>query len=328
MDKKNGRCYSCFPCFTGRTTSSHHVDHQTASSTQTSTISNVLASPPISSLSIPFSSQANPSPTVDDKVLEGASCESLNTTADNLQPASSSSNVLPSCNVPSAAAAFSSQPSPSPTVDDKILEEASSRSSNADVPSTSCSSVTVSDRTNNILKDVENVDVDLDNFSEHISALLNALKKGKSCKKREQTILSFGPTTSTGFSKLKDSVSVAIDSISSMFDDQKDLSSQTTTVVKDVVKGALNVIGQAHWATAGLFVVANILERFENVSKNRDDCLVLLNEMYILARYIKDIRKQAHLSKEMEDTINEGMQLLLEASVLCCTQIKHTKLFR
>lgn len=75
-------------------------------------------------------------------------------------------------------------------------------------------------------------------------------------------------------------------------------------------------------------MVANILERFETVSANQEDCLCLLEEMNKLAQHVKQLKERDDLKKGMESLIKEATELILEASIMCCTQIEDSKFRR
>lgn len=94
---------------------------------------------------------------------------------------------------------------------------------------------------------------------------------------------------------------------------------------KKIVKGFLQGMGAAHMATTGLLVVANILERYEAISTNEEACLSLLEKMNILARHVTELQKRPELKGGMEDSIRKAIELIVEASIACCTQIDATK---
>lgn len=91
-----------------------------------------------------------------------------------------------------------------------------------------------------------------------------------------------------------------------------------------VVKHLLIGLGQAHWAATGLLVVANILERFEMVGANRDECLSLLEEMSNFGYYVKNLKKRPG----MESSIRNATEMVLEGALMCCTQISSSKFSR
>jgi len=116
----------------------------------------------------------------------------------------------------------------------------------------------------------------------------------------------------------------------------REVLSEGINVVKDVcpadtkkiVQGFLQGMGAAHMATTGLLVVANILERYEAISKNKDACLSLLKEMNKLAQHVTKLQKRPALKGEMEDSIRDAIVLIVEASVACCIQMDASKFSR
>ena len=91
----------------------------------------------------------------------------------------------------------------------------------------------------------------------------------------------------------------------------------------------MQIIGHLNWDSTTLFVVATVLGRFKNDSHNKNKCLSLLKEMYILCLHIKNLKKkpslmkemegknlkkQPSLMKEMEGVIKEAMTKIVEAS--------------
>jgi len=127
------------------------------------------------------------------------------------------------------------------------------------------------------------------------------------------------PTTSAGFSKLSEFLSKGIDCISALKD--KFPSQEAKKVAQDVING----IGQVHYAVAGLLLISNILERMESLSENEAQCLILLEEMFKLAKHIKELNARPQLRKAMEETNKEGTELIMEASLMCCYQIDRSK---
>lgn len=68
-------------------------------------------------------------------------------------------------------------------------------------------------------------------------------------------------------------------------------------------------------AAAGVLVVADILERFKNVSANRNECLILLEEMNRLSQYIKDLNGQPEKKRR-------ATKWLVHCYIMCCAQIE------
>lgn len=102
--------------------------------------------------------------------------------------------------------------------------------------------------------------------------------------------------------------------------------------IKTAVKGVLQGMRAAHLVTAGLLVVANIVERFEEVKANKDECLRLLSDMFFLAKVVKRFKERREfLNEGKHDTIKSATELIVEGSTMCCYQIdssKYSKFFR
>ena len=95
--------------------------------------------------------------------------------------------------------------------------------------------------------------------------------------------------------------------------------------IKTVVSGVLKGMGTAHLVTAGLVVVANILERFEEIDANKAECLRLLREMIFLAKLVKQFKERRQLKEGMHDIIKEATERIVEGSIMCCCQIDSSK---
>jgi hypothetical protein len=192
----------------------------------------------------------------------------------------------------------------------------------ASASSTSSASVTVSALTKAVCEDARNVN--LDDLINHISELLQKKKLNEKGKKRwdkhkRQTPNPL-PTTSAGFSKLSEFLSKGIDCISALKD--KFPSQEAKKVAQGVIKG----IGQAHFVAAGFLLISNILERMESLSENEAQCLILLEEMFKLAKHIKQLNARPQLRKAMEETNKKGTELIMEAYLMCCYQINRSKI--
>ena len=79
--------------------------------------------------------------------------------------------------------------------------------------------------------------------------------------------------------------------------------------------------------TTRFVVVANILERFEEFGDNKTECLSLLKEMLFLAKLVKYFQEHPRLkeSEGIANVIKEATRLIVEGSILCCTQMKSSK---
>lgn len=84
------------------------------------------------------------------------------------------------------------------------------------------------------------------------------------------------------------------------------------------VKAILKGIGKASVATAGLLVVAYTLERFDDLSTNKEECLDLLKEIVYVANLVK-IFKQS--PKGSHGVIEDAKELIVEGAVMCCVQM-------
>jgi len=140
--------------------------------------------------------------------------------------------------------------------------------------------------------DEENGNVNLEGLIQHISELLELIKRNKSDKKRSTD--HHWPKCS-GFLKLKEVLSEAASSLNDII-----------PTAPNLLKG----IGQAHWVTAGLLVVSNILERFE------------------LAKYVQELKERLRLKEGMKDLIQEALEMIVKASIMCCVQINSPKFSR
>ena len=76
---------------------------------------------------------------------------------------------------------------------------------------------------------------------------------------------------------------------------------------------------------AGFLVVANILERIEDVRANQIECLSLLKEMTKLAKVVKEFKERANLRGKMYDEIKDTTTLIVKGCLMCCTQIDSSK---
>ena len=90
----------------------------------------------------------------------------------------------------------------------------------------------------------------------------------------------------------------------------------------DVLKG----LGNVHWVAVGLLAIANVLERFDNISANDRECIDLLKDMLKLVKYLKlmrDLKVKFH--GEVLDDMREAVQLVLSGAILCRSFIKSNK---
>jgi hypothetical protein len=86
-------------------------------------------------------------------------------------------------------------------------------------------------------------------------------------------------------------------------------------------------MGAADMVTTPFVVVANILERFDDVGDNKNECISLLKEIIHLAKLIREFRERPQLNgtEGITGVIREATELIVEGSILCCTQMKSSK---
>lgn len=284
-------------------------------------------------------SSSNPSPFSHNNVMERGPSPSSNAITDN-EPLPSSFKVQSACS-------FQANPSPTPDV----LEESSSQLSEIAVahndepqlvlPSASTSRViALSHLINNIREDAQTVNQTLDAVIDKISKQLDAIKESESQKpkesknkseiilsqesesqkskesqrKPEKTTNKLLSITSAGLFKLKEFFLEGVNGICSLKDALP--APEASKIARDVVKG----LGQAHWVTSGFLLVAYILDSVETVSSNREDCLYLLEQMYVLAVDIKGLAPDTD-NPRLQKLVKDGTELIVEASLMCCSQI-------
>lgn len=91
----------------------------------------------------------------------------------------------------------------------------------------------------------------------------------------------------------------------------------------------LEILGKLPSSFAGLLIVADVLRRFDKVSRNKAECLEVVKDINMLARIVIDLKPQVTpSSKEMEATVQESRQLILQGSILCCTILESSKIFK
>ncbi|XP_059064519.1 uncharacterized protein LOC131856672 [Cryptomeria japonica] len=125
------------------------------------------------------------------------------------------------------------------------------------------------------------------------------------------------------FSKLFEGISEG----AKMFSDQKFLKSRLSAEAHSMAVDVLKGLGNAHWVAAGLLAIANVLERFDNISKMDRECIDLLKDMLKLGKYLKqmkDLNVKFHI--EVLDDMREAVQLILSGAILCRSFIASNKL--
>ncbi|XP_059064522.1 rust resistance kinase Lr10 isoform X2 [Cryptomeria japonica] len=112
-----------------------------------------------------------------------------------------------------------------------------------------------------------------------------------------------------------------------MFSDQKFLKSRLSTEAHSMAVDVLKGLGNAHWVAAGLLAIANVLERFDNISANDRECIDLLKDMLKLGKYLKQMKDlNVKFHKEVLNDMREAVQLILSGAILCRSFITSNKL--
>eukprot|EP01018_Ginkgo_biloba_P024194 Gb_34084 [translate_table: standard] len=215
---------------------------------------------------------------------------------------------------------FSSTDDPIPTPDASPATSAG----NASVPHDAISStpsIPQSDLMEPILiiTDDASSEIDLDGLISHITELLAAIKNPSEKKESH-----WKWSASSAFSKLREFLVEGSDFTSKEKDSLSKLCREAKTVAMSILKG----IGEAHWPATGLVVVSSILERFEAISANNAECLQLLEAMNRLALHIKQLKDRVNLKEGMGDMIKEAVCMIVEGSIMCCTQMKSSRFLR
>jgi len=91
-----------------------------------------------------------------------------------------------------------------------------------------------------------------------------------------------------------------------------------TSVIHSLPKS----IKEANWAVAGLLEVADVLERFQTVSANRIECLFVLDKLFRLAKYTRQLNQKPGLWRKMKCV---ATAIIVASSIKCCTQIDQSK---
>lgn len=166
--------------------------------------------------------------------------------------------------------------------------------------------------------DTRNVNDDLNDLSNYISQYL-AFIKGEGDKPSPLSATKHDWPGSKCFFKLKDVLSEG----AHIF---KDVCPDAKTIAQTFLQG----MGAVHMLTTGFLVVANIMERCEQIKGNKDECVSLLDKMNILIQYVKQLQKNPGLKEGMDTQIQKAINLIVEVTLACCTQInkaKYTKFF-
>lgn len=221
----------------------------------------------------------------------------------------------PDASTSHAAASSSSAEKASSTVV-KAVEKLDDHKAPSGGSSSASTVQTMSNAIHNISKDVtaavegENVNVDLDALIKHISELLELVKEEGKKSSVPKMVQRYLPTSKSWF-KLREFLSEATNFVKDIIPGD----------AKNIVHGLLQNMGTAHLATSGLLVVANMLERFEDVSNNREECLRLMKRMAFLAKLVKQFEERSQLKEGMHDEIEAAIGLIVESSIMCCSQM-------
>lgn len=154
---------------------------------------------------------------------------------------------------------------------------------------------------------------DLDVLSKHISRYLAFLKDGGE-KPSPVSAAKCDWPDSKSLIKLKDLISGAAVIA-------KDICPDAKTIAQKFLQG----MGGVHMLMVGFLVAGEIMERFETISSNKQECVRLLERMNSLIQYVNELRKRHGLKEAMEDTIKRAIELIIEVSLTCCTQINRPK---
>lgn len=208
-------------------------------------------------------------------------------------------------------------------------EAPSSSSSSSRVATTSSSSrgATKSDVINTILhkdigeEDGQKVAVNIDDLMKHISDLLKLREEEMRLHKTLSNPSSFPWPSVSGLKKLKDILSWGTDlkNLKELLSSGLEVASELKDIISGPITTVLKDIGQASVATAGLLVVAYTLERFHDVSTNKEKCWDLIKEMSYVATVVKRLKQSPKGTQE--NVIEEATALVVEGAIISCTQI-------
>lgn len=97
--------------------------------------------------------------------------------------------------------------------------------------------------------------------------------------------------------------------------------------IKTAVSAVLQGMVAADLIITPFVVVASILEKFDEVGDNKNECICLLKEMIFLAKLVKQFQERPQLkgSDGISGVIKEATEVIVEGSILCCTQMKSSK---
>lgn len=158
--------------------------------------------------------------------------------------------------------------------------------------------------------DTRNVNADLNDLSNYISQYLAFIKHGG----EKPSPAKYDWPGSRSLKNLKEVLSGVADTAKEWCPD-----------AKTIAQKSLQGVGELHILGTGFLVLGNIMERFETISSNREECLCLLERMNNLIQDVKQLRERPGLKEAMEAKIEEAIELIIEVSLVCCTQIDRPK---
>lgn len=161
--------------------------------------------------------------------------------------------------------------------------------------------------------DKENIDGDFSDLINYISRLFDFIEHGGE-KPSPVSTAKYDWLDSNSLIKLKEVMSGAAETA-------KDLCPDAKTIARRALQG----MGRLQMLATGFLVVGNLMERYENISDNKEECLRLLERMNNLIQEVKQLKERPGLMEAMEAKIKEAMELIIEVSLACCTQIDRPK---
>ncbi|KAH9290086.1 hypothetical protein KI387_034203 [Taxus chinensis] len=84
----------------------------------------------------------------------------------------------------------------------------------------------------------------------------------------------------------------------------------------------LNAVGNVHWLGLSFLLVASVLERFNTINKNKEECLKLLKSMNKLAKVILQLKEFPRSKVKLQTEIKQSIGLIVDGAILCCAQNK------
>ncbi|GLJ05818.1 hypothetical protein SUGI_0026000 [Cryptomeria japonica] len=94
-------------------------------------------------------------------------------------------------------------------------------------------------------------------------------------------------------------------------------SDETRKVVIEVVKEA----SQVHWLAAGFSVIAFVLQKVDDASTNKEECVQFLRYMHGLAKQLKQL--SGHIPQEK---LYDFAEFIFKGSFFCVSRMQSTNL--